>query len=85
VPEHAHSQLTPACVSVFLTPLQAAVAAEQSAATVAAAGASMTAVAAAAAAQEMLTQRYEALADLDADAAEGRARQILLGLGRIRN
>lgn len=43
--------------------------------------ATMTAAAAAAAAHEMLTQRYEALAEIDADAAEGRARQILLGLG----
>jgi hypothetical protein len=83
VSELAHSHLTSALISVFLTPLQAAVAAEQSAATVGAAGASMTAAAAAAAVQEMLTQRYEALADLDADAAEGRARQILLGLGKI--
>jgi len=62
---------------------KAAVAAEQTAAaaTATAAGGGMSAAAAAAAAQEMLTQRYEALADLDADAAEGRARQILLGLG----
>jgi ABC-type glutathione transport system ATPase component len=67
---------------------KAAVAAEQSAATAAAAAAAaaggcagMTAAGAAAAAHELLTQRYEALAELDADAAEGRARQILLGLG----
>lgn len=63
---------------------KAAVAAEQSAAVAAAAAAGssgMTAAAAAAAAHELLTQRYEALAELDADAAEGKARQILLGLG----
>lgn len=69
---------------------KAAVAAEQSAATAAATAAAaaagggcagMTAAAAATAAHELLTQRYEALAELDADAAEGRARQILLGLG----
>lgn len=66
-----------------------ALAAEQSAATAAATAATaaaggsagMTAVAAAAAAHELLTQRYEALAEIDADAAEGRARQILRGLG----
>jgi ATPase subunit of ABC transporter with duplicated ATPase domains len=64
---------------------KAALAADQSAATAAAAatggGSGTTAAAAAAAAHEMLTQRYEALAELDADSAEGRARQILLGLG----
>jgi ATPase subunit of ABC transporter with duplicated ATPase domains len=62
---------------------KAAVTAEQtaSAAAATAAGGGMTASAAAAAAHELLTQRYEALAELDADAAEGRARHILLGLG----
>lgn len=57
-----------------------ALAAEKEAAATAGGG-GLTAAAAAAAAPELLHARYEALAELDADASEGRARQILAGLG----
>jgi ATPase subunit of ABC transporter with duplicated ATPase domains len=71
---------------------KAAVAAEQTAGAAASAAAAaaassepdaggMSAGEAATAASELLHARYESLAELDADAAEGRARQILTGLG----
>ncbi|WIA34151.1 hypothetical protein OEZ86_012513 [Tetradesmus obliquus] len=60
---------------------KAAVAAEKAAAEAAAAGKAMTHEEAAAKAQALLTELYQQLAEQDADAAEGRARQILGGLG----
>lgn len=60
---------------------KAAVAAEKSAADVASSGVAMSHAEAAAAAQVLITEMYQQLAELDVDAAEGKARQILGGLG----
>lgn len=59
----------------------AAIAADKAAAETVAVGQQMSHEAAAAAAQELITDLYQKLAELDVDAAEGRARQILTGLG----
>lgn len=60
---------------------KAAIAPDQAAAEASAATEQMSHETAAALAQELLTDLYQKLAELDVEAAEGKARQILLGLG----